>query len=66
MSVFDIHRDLRISPIVLLSACDTSPVDRGHDSVAEAFFLAGARTVLSSALPILSIQASTFLARLVL
>lgn len=64
VSVFDFYRDIRISPIVILSACDTSPVDKGHDSTAEAFFLAGAKTLISSALPIQSDLASTFLARL--
>jgi len=64
ISVFDISKDIRISPIVILSSCDTSPVDKGHDSTAEAFFLAGAKTLISSALPILSDQASTFLVRL--
>ncbi|MDE2388648.1 MAG: CHAT domain-containing protein [Betaproteobacteria bacterium] len=64
VSVFDIYQDIRVSPIIILSACDTSPVDKGHDSIAEAFFLAGAKTMISSALPIQSDLASTFLARL--
>lgn len=65
ISVFDICEDIKISPIVILSSCDTSPVDKGHNSTAEAFFLAGAKTIISSALPINSSLASTFLARLV-
>lgn len=64
VSVFDIYQEIRISPIVILSSCDTSPVDKGHESTAEAFFLAGAKTLISSALPIQSDLASTFLARL--
>jgi len=64
VSVFDICRDISPSPIVILSTCDTSPVDKGHRSTAEAFFLAGAKTLISSALPIKSDLASTFLARL--
>lgn len=60
----DLCKKIRISPIVILSSCDTSPVDKGHESTAEAFFLAGAKTVMSSALPIMSDPASTFLARL--
>ncbi|AEA65677.1 CHAT domain-containing protein [Burkholderia gladioli] len=57
---------VRISPLVVLSSCDTSPVDKGHDSTVEAFLLAGAKTVISSALPIESDLASTFLARLLI
>lgn len=62
----DLCEKIRISPIVILSSCDTSPVDKGHESTAEAFFLAGAKTVLSSALPIQSNPASTFLGRLLI
>lgn len=62
----DICKRIRISPIVILSSCDTSPVDKGHESTAAAFLLAGAKTVISSALPIQSDLASTFLARLLL
>lgn len=62
----DLCDKIRMSPIVILSSCDTSPVDKGHDSTAEAFLLAGAKTVISSALPIESDLASTFLVRLLL
>ena len=65
ISVFDIYQEIHISPIVILSSCDTSPIDKGHYSTAEAFFLAGAKTLVSSALPIQSKLASTFLARLI-
>lgn len=57
---------IKISPIVILSSCDTSPIDKGHQSTAEAFFLCGAKTVISSALPINSDLASTFLMRLLI
>lgn len=62
----DLCDKIHMSPIVILSSCDTSPVDKGHDSTAEAFLLAGAKTVISSALPIESDLASTFLVRLLL
>ena len=62
----DLCDQVRMSPIVVLSSCDTSPVDKGHDSTAEAFLLAGAKTVISSALPIMSDLASTFLVRLLI
>jgi len=60
----DLIGNIKISPIVILSTCDASPIDKGHESMAESFFLAGAKTVISSALPINSDLASTFLARL--
>jgi hypothetical protein len=55
---------VRIPPIVILSACDTSPIDKNHYNVANMFLMAGAKTVLASALPILSNEASTYIARL--
>ena len=55
---------VRIPPIVILSACDTSPIDKNHYNVANMFLMTGAKTVLASALPILSNEASTYIARL--
>ena len=55
---------IKIPPIVILSACDTSPIDKNHNNVANMFLMAGAKTVLASALPILSNEASTYIARL--
>lgn len=64
ISVFDIIKEARIPPIVVLSACDTSPIDRNHYSTANAFLAGGAKTVLASALPVLSRESSTFIIRL--
>jgi hypothetical protein len=64
ISIFDIVRAARIPPIVVLSSCDTSPIDRNHYSTANAFLAGGAKTVLASALPILSHESSTFIVRL--
>ena len=55
---------IKIPPIVILSACDTSPIDKNHNNVSNMFLMAGAKTVLASALPILSDEASTYIARL--
>ncbi|WP_456488972.1 hypothetical protein [Caminibacter pacificus] len=55
---------VKIPPIIILSACDTSPIDKNHYNVANMFLLAGAKTVLASALPILSHEASNYIARL--
>ncbi|MEQ5777963.1 hypothetical protein J4E05_20745 [Thalassospira sp. NFXS8] len=63
---FDLGNYAAVSPIVILSSCDTNPIDRDHQTTTNAFFLAGARTVLSSALPLLSHEASSFIARLLI
>lgn len=51
-------------PIVLLSACDTLPVDGSHASVASGMLQLGARAVLATLLPIDSRKAAIFLCRL--
>ncbi|WP_201764684.1 hypothetical protein ACK8HJ_19025 [Vreelandella titanicae] len=66
VSVYDLVQDAKIPPIVVLSSCDTSPIDRNHFSVANGFLSGGAKTVLASALPILSKEASTFIVRLMI
>ncbi|OSN63084.1 hypothetical protein BV349_04632 [Pseudomonas syringae pv. actinidiae] len=66
VSIYDMIGKFHASPIVILCSCDTSPVDRNHYSTATAFQLAGAKTVLASALPILGDEASTFVTRLLL
>ncbi|MFP1733176.1 CHAT domain-containing protein [Lonsdalea quercina] len=53
-----------IPPIVVLSACDTSPADRNHFNAANAFLCAGAKTVLASTYPILSRDAAIYIGRL--
>ncbi|MFA6314445.1 MAG: CHAT domain-containing protein [Sterolibacterium sp.] len=55
----------RMPPIVLLSACDTLPVDGSHASVATSMLLLGARTVVATLLPINAVKGAIFLARLV-
>ena len=57
---------VKMPPIVILSACDTSPIDKNHYNAANMFLMAGAKTVLASALPILSHEASTYIARLLI
>lgn len=66
VSIYDLIGKVKVSPIVILSSCDTSPIDRNHYTTANAFFLAGAKTVLASALPIISHEASVFITRLLL
>ncbi len=64
VSIHEIIKDFQSSPIIVLSACDTSSIDRNHLNVTNAFLQAGAKTVLASALPINSIEATSFIIRL--
>lgn len=51
-------------PIVMLSACDTQPIDGSHSSVATAAFVLGAHTVLGTLMPIYGDSAAVFNARM--
>jgi|GEM_PF-3186458 len=55
-----------LSPIIVLSACDTNPIDRNHTNTANAFLKGGSKTVLASALPVISHESSVFIFRLLL
>ncbi|MFZ6656690.1 CHAT domain-containing protein [Undibacterium sp. TJN19] len=55
----------RMPPIVLLSACDTEPIDSAHTSVGGSMLLLGAKTVLGTFLPIDAMRAAMFIGRLV-
>ena len=64
MDVWRYRKELRLPPIVLLSACDTLPLDGAHGSSAVGFLNAGATTVLGTLLPIDAHPAGSFIARL--
>lgn len=66
LNVWGLREQARIPPIVLLSACDTHPIDASHASVANGFLNAGALTVLATLLPIAAIESSIFIVRLIL
>ena len=51
-------------PVVVLSACDTLPIDRHHPATANAFLGMGARAVVGSMLPIDGRASAAFVARL--
>jgi hypothetical protein len=53
-------------PIVLLSSCDTLPVDGSHGSVAVGCLLMGARTVIATQLPVNAVSEAVFIGRLLL
>ena len=61
---YDLVGKAAIPPIVILSACDTSPADRSHFNTANAFLCAGAATVLASTYPINSLEAAEYIERL--
>jgi len=66
IAISELFGKVKIPPIVILSACDTNPLDRSHYNTANAFLLMGAKTVLASAVPIQSREASIFISRLLM
>ncbi len=66
LDVWDLKYKTRIPPIVILSACDTHPIDASHASTANGFLAAGTLSVLATVLPIDALYASIFIARLIL
>ncbi len=55
----------RIPPIVVLSACDTHPLNGSHATVANGFLALGTRTVLATNSPVDGLEAGRFAARLI-
>lgn len=55
----------RMAPIVVLSACDTAPLDGSHASAGASMLLLGAKTVLASFLPVNAIHAAVMIGRLI-
>ena len=53
-------------PIVILSACDTQPIDSNHATVANTMLMLGAKTVLGTFLPVNAVYAAAFVSRLIL
>lgn len=66
VDLWSLRGKVRSPPIVILSACDTHPIDGSHASVANGFLAAGATTVLGTALPIRATEAATFIITLIL
>ncbi|MBB5708367.1 CHAT domain-containing protein [Sphingopyxis panaciterrulae] len=65
ISIWDLKTEIRIPPIVILSACDTQAADRSHATTANAFLAGGAVTVLGSLLPVDARDAAMLVARLI-
>ncbi|MFN0191808.1 MAG: CHAT domain-containing protein [Aestuariivirga sp.] len=64
IDVWSLRGRVRVPPVVILSACDTHAADRSHATTANAFMALGARTVLSTLLPIDARRAAIFVGRL--
>lgn len=65
LDVWSLRDELTFPPIVLLSACDTYPIDGSHGSAAVGMLALGARTVLGTMLPIHSVRSCSLLSRLI-
>jgi hypothetical protein len=65
VDVWTLANRVNVPPIVLLSACDTLPVDGSHGSTAIGMLSLGAVTVLGTLLPIGSRHSAIFVARLI-
>ncbi|MBW8299242.1 MAG: hypothetical protein K0M60_06545 [Hydrogenophaga sp.] len=66
IDIWSLRDQIRVPPIVVLSACDTHPHDRNHASVANGFLSCGASAVLGTVLPIRGEHAASFVRRLLL
>jgi hypothetical protein len=64
LDVWELRDSVRMPPIVLLSACDTLPLDGGHGSSANGMLTMGAVTVLGTLLPVDSRRSALFIGRL--
>lgn len=58
------RNEVRLPPIMLLSACDTHAADRNHATVANGFLSLGVRTVVASVFPLDARDAAAFTGRL--
>jgi hypothetical protein len=66
LDVWTLRGKVRIPPIVLLSACDTHPIDASHSSTANGFLAAGAVSVLATTIPINAWRVAVFIGKLIL
>jgi hypothetical protein len=66
VNVWELHGEIEVPPIVILSACDTQGIDaRSHVTVGNGFLAIGAQTVLATLLPVDGRASAAFIARLV-
>lgn len=65
INLVTLQQGLNIPPIVILSACETHPLDGNHNTVANAFLYGGAMTVVGTLTPVNAAKAALLIARLV-
>jgi len=63
---FELYSQMKIPPILFLSACETHPLEGIESSVASAFLMMGARSVLGTIVPIDGLNAGALMARFAL
>lgn len=64
VDIWALRGQVRVPPIVLLSACDTHALGRSHATTSNAFLTLGAYTVLGTLLPVNAVAGAIFIARL--
>ncbi|MDT8853306.1 hypothetical protein RN053_22610 [Pantoea dispersa] len=64
VDIWHLPKDVRIPPIVILSACLTSAISGSHASVANGFLKNGAVSVVGTLLPVNAIDSGVFVGRL--
>jgi hypothetical protein len=64
VDVWGLKHEARMTPIILLAACSTHPVDGSHASVANGFLANGVQTVLGTYAPVDSVHTAILIGRL--
>lgn len=59
-----LRSEARVPPVVMLSACDTQPLDGWHWTSAAGFLASGALTVVGTAMPVDGAHSAKFVSRL--
>jgi hypothetical protein len=62
INIWSLRKRLALPPIVMLSACDTHPIDASHASSANGLFASGCLTVLATLMPVNAIYSAEFIA----
>jgi hypothetical protein len=66
LNPFELYGKIKIPPLLLLSACETHPLEGIESSVASGFLMLGARSVLGTMVPIDGRNAAVLIARFML
>ncbi len=66
LNPFELYKQMKVPPIILLSACETHPLEGIESSVASGFLMMGARSVLGTIVPIDGRKAAVLIARFML